>query len=227
MVLEHPDRTQFRERLGAAQGNEGNTWLNQREFAQALDWYGRSIATLDAVLKREPRSTLARSVLRNDYWGRADALVGLGRPAEALPAFDQAISLSDEPSRSEVRLCGAVALARSGDHASALAVVDAETGVASPQRIVWFESARVLAQAAAAARDDVRLGADTRRDLAGDLERRAVASLRQAAAAGYFTNMAAKNRLREADLNPLRDRADFRLLMLDLAMPGDPFARPR
>jgi hypothetical protein len=29
----------------------------------------------------------------------------------------------------------------------------------------------------------------------------------------------------DTDLDPLRDREDFRLLMLDLAMPSDPFAR--
>ena len=52
---------------------------------------------------------------------------------------------------------------------------------------------------------------------------RAVATLRRAVAAG-FRNL---NTLRkDRDLNPLRSRPDFQLLMMDLAMPGDPFARP-
>ena len=47
-------------------------------------------------------------------------------------------------------------------------------------------------------------------------------ALRQAVAAGYrdFGSMRVNT-----DLDPLRDRDDFRLLMMDLAMPADPFAR--
>jgi serine/threonine-protein kinase len=226
MVAEHPERLSFRERLGAAQGNEGNTWLDQRNFAEALAWYDRSITTLDEVLKREPRSTAARSVLRNNHWGRADALMGLNRTAEALPAFDKAVELTDENHRPEVRLCRAVALARSGDHAGAVAVVDAETGVVSPQRLVWFECARVFAQAAVAVRGEMTLGAERRRAIAEGLESRAVALLRRAAASNYFMNAKARDRVyRDPDLNPLRSRPDFQLLRMDLDFPIKPFAR--
>jgi hypothetical protein len=31
---------------------------------------------------------------------------------------------------------------------------------------------------------------------------------------------------RDPDLDPLRSRPDFQLLMMDLAMPAEPFARP-
>jgi hypothetical protein len=51
---------------------------------------------------------------------------------------------------------------------------------------------------------------------------RAMHWLRVALAAGY-RNLA--NMRTDTDLDPLRGREDFRLLMLDLAMPADPFAR--
>jgi hypothetical protein len=46
----------------------------------------------------------------------------------------------------------------------------------------------------------------------------------RAAAAGYRNPAAYRT---ESALDPLRDRDDFRLLMLDLAMPADPFAPPQ
>jgi hypothetical protein len=51
---------------------------------------------------------------------------------------------------------------------------------------------------------------------------RAMEALRRAIAQGYrFPGVI----FRDADLDPLRPRPDFRLLMMDLVMPGDPFAR--
>src|SRR5262249_53447301 len=53
---------------------------------------------------------------------------------------------------------------------------------------------------------------------------RAMAALRQAVAAGYGNLDEPR---RDPDLWPLRDRDDFRLLMMDLAMPAEPFAPAR
>ena len=51
---------------------------------------------------------------------------------------------------------------------------------------------------------------------------RAIAALFRAAGMGYRD---ARARRTESALDPLRSRDDFRLLMMDLAMPADPFAR--
>ena len=53
---------------------------------------------------------------------------------------------------------------------------------------------------------------------------RAIEHLRKAATSGYRNFKAMKW---EFGLDPLRNRPDFQLLMMDLAMPADPFARPR
>jgi hypothetical protein len=52
----------------------------------------------------------------------------------------------------------------------------------------------------------------------------AIRLLREAVHSGY---RAATNYRTETALDPLRDRPDFRLLMLDLAFPKDPFAAGR
>jgi hypothetical protein len=48
--------------------------------------------------------------------------------------------------------------------------------------------------------------------------------LRQAAVVGWRNPAAYRY---EPALGPLRDREDFKLLMMDLAMPAEPFATPR
>ena len=51
---------------------------------------------------------------------------------------------------------------------------------------------------------------------------RAMDTLRRAVAAGYSSFDWMR---RDPDLDPLRSRPDFQLLMMDLAMPADPFSR--
>jgi hypothetical protein len=88
----------------------------------------------------------------------------------------------------------------------------------------------VLAQCAVSSRRDPKPGAGGgfRRgeDTAEVLERRAVAALGRAADSSYFNNVNGRKRLqRDPDLNPLRSRSEFRLLMLDLMFPSEPFGR--
>jgi hypothetical protein len=52
----------------------------------------------------------------------------------------------------------------------------------------------------------------------------AMALLRMAVGWGYRTHAYYRH---EDALDPLRDREDFRLLMMDLAMPAEPFAAAR
>jgi hypothetical protein len=72
--------------------------------------------------------------------------------------------------------------------------------------------------AAAAGRD----GAGPSAAEAPGLADRAMADLRNAAAAGYRNPPMYRY---EPALRPLRGRDDFQLLLMDLAMPSDPFAR--
>ena len=51
---------------------------------------------------------------------------------------------------------------------------------------------------------------------------RAMEMLRRAVAAGYWDIAWMR---RDPDLDPLRPRADFQVLLLDLAFPADPFTR--
>jgi hypothetical protein len=83
----------------------------------------------------------------------------------------------------------------------------------------WFSLACARATLSAAA-GRVSPGPSTAE--ASGLADRAIDDLRRAAAMGYRSPAAYRY---EPALGPLRGRDDFRLLVLDLAFPADPFAR--
>ena len=130
VAQQHPTIATYALSLGAIEGNEGNSELDAKHWSEAILWFDRSIATL----KRMPQQTndpRVRSVLRNDYWGKADAHVALKQFHQAIPAFEKAAELSSASEQAEVRLARAMALARSGDHTAAMHAADAES-MASP-----------------------------------------------------------------------------------------------
>jgi hypothetical protein len=65
------------------------------DLPAALDWSDRAIATLQGVLRREPKHTQARDFLSNAHWGRGNVLTRLGRYPEALVEWDRAQGFDD------------------------------------------------------------------------------------------------------------------------------------
>ncbi len=100
----------------------------------------------------------------------------------------------------------------------AAALLDSQT---SPSGEFCFQSACAHAAMAGLA-GQVRSGVPAK-DRPSEAER-AVALLHQAVGMGYSNVNAYRN---EDALDPLRDRDDFRLLMMDLAMPAAPFTPER
>jgi hypothetical protein len=98
----------------------------------------------------------------------------------------------------------------------AVALFDAQTSLSGEYRFLWACSHAALAGLAGQA------GSGGPAEEEPSEAERAMALLHQAIAMGY----SAAEEYRTADaLDPLRDRDDFRLLLLDLAFPADPFAR--
>ena len=107
----------------------------------------------------------------------------------------------------------------SGSVADARRAIALYEGLPSPTGEECYELACCHAALVAGARGE-RSGIST-----GDGESeadKAMVLIHKAAAQGY-RNTDAMNR--ETALDPLRDRPDFRLQMLDLSFPADPFAR--
>jgi hypothetical protein len=163
-----------------------------------------------------------------------DVVRSFGRPAEAKSGYERAIALLEprfqqNPEDAWNRYNMAYSIRRRGLTLSDLgdpagAAAEARRALVYfqglPPRSVWelFETACCHAALAGLAGSSVSRGqGPAEGDQAMDLLRRAVGM-------GYCNRDAFRT---EAALGPLRNREDFKLLMMDLAMPAEPFEAAR
>jgi eukaryotic-like serine/threonine-protein kinase len=93
-------------------------------------------------------------------------------------------------------------------------------GLATRSREEWYETA--CCHAATASLAGTAGSGMAASEAAGEADA-GIALLKKAVALGYRLADAVRT---EPALDPLRDRPDFRLLMMDLAIPAEPFASP-
>jgi serine/threonine-protein kinase len=86
----------------------------------------------------------------------------------------------------------------------------------------YYSLTCAYAQTSAVARPEGSRARETVEEVRRSYADRAVASLRLAIELGFIDLPRFRN---EVDLDPIRSRDDFRLILLDLAFPADPFAR--
>ncbi|HEX4590031.1 MAG TPA: protein kinase, partial [Gemmataceae bacterium] len=204
LSAEFPAIPDYAVRLGGIYCNFGHFMVERGEPAAALDWFAKGLATLEPVHRAYPRAATAQQLLRNGHGSRADALMRLNRPAEALADLDRALELDDGSLRTGLRLGRADALARTGEAAKALAAADelAAAGKLTADQLYELTCVYALTAAKLPPADADRVAART------------VATLRQAIAAG-FRNI--PHLLKDPDLGSLRGRADYAELLWDLA----------
>ncbi len=85
--------------LGGNLCNIGNSLRRDQRPADALEFYGQAIETLEAVLAKEPQLPLAQKFLANAYAARALALSKLDRAADSLHDADRALQLVEPADR--------------------------------------------------------------------------------------------------------------------------------
>jgi eukaryotic-like serine/threonine-protein kinase len=203
LAAEHPGVPAYTIHLGNSYCNFGMIAHQRGDSAAAVAWHTKAIERLAPIVAAEPRLVEARFYLRNAHWARAADLVELQRSAEALGDWDRALEFDDGSARTDLRLDRAACLARLGRFAAAVPVAE-ELAVAQAAANHLYACARVLSLSSAV-RDNPAAAAHAAR---------AVRLLRQAVAKGYAD---IPNLLTDADLVPLRPRADYADLLWDLA----------
>jgi tetratricopeptide (TPR) repeat protein len=187
------------------------------ELQAALAKRTRAVELAEKVLRQEPTYGVARTQAFNAHGARAQLYEALGRWADAVHDWDRLHELDDRPDRWTRRVLRAVALARAGDHARAAAeVTDLEK-----EPIVTGEGlynlACVCALSAGQARSDQLLGPSDRDARADRYGLQAVRLLKKLQAEGYFKDAGRAKMLQtDNDLQPLRERGDFRQLLKEI-----------
>jgi eukaryotic-like serine/threonine-protein kinase len=206
LANDFPGFQQYGRQLAGTYGNFGKLLCSHGKAEASLEWYAKAIALLEPLVRQEPRLITERLVLRNSHWGRAEALDRLARHADALEDWDRALALNLGVADLAAICSGrAQSLARAGNHVEAAAEANTLAESAGLNGGALYDLACVFTLAAAAVKDDAKL-----RD---QYAARAVELLRQAVAKGFKD---ATHMKKDIDLDPLREREDFKKLLADL-----------
>jgi serine/threonine protein kinase/Flp pilus assembly protein TadD len=216
-----PAMPAYRIQLGGSYANFGYLHLTKNQPQDALDWYAKAIPLLQSALAQDARLAEARLFLRNVHGGRARALDQLGRHAESSRDWLRAAELDDGPSRSFYRLGHSAALARAGEHRTAVKAVEDvlassnQKGKMPPSGPLLYDAACVYALSATAVKNDT----PQREQYAA----RAIALLRQAMTVGFFKDpKQVEHFKKDSDLDTLRQRDDYKKFASELATQGKP-----
>jgi tetratricopeptide (TPR) repeat protein len=164
-----------------------------------LQWIEKAIRMQTGVYEKNPRFIAAKRALAKSYQTRAKADDALKRYAEAVKDWDRSLDLNPQK---DARVWRANAYLQAGQVKQALSEVNELSKQDEWSAAGWFEFARIYSVAAVKDADKKKEHAD-----------RAMEFLSKAVKAGY-TNP--QELAVHADLEPLRDRDDFKTLMESL-----------
>jgi serine/threonine-protein kinase len=238
LVDDDPSILEFRSTLAAAHNDLGYVLARTGRTDEALRSYEAARAIQEALVAESPSVTNLQQGLATTYNNLGRLKRDVGRTDEALGYYRKAHAVLEPLARDHPDVYyyqTTLAYTCRG-----LARVSVQLGRAD-EALKWLDQAAALDQRYADTHPlanydlacDLALGVplvgqgEGGRDTAAAARRReradrAMEALRRAIAQGYTFPAIIS---RDADLDPLRPRLDFRLLMMDLAMPGDPFAR--
>jgi eukaryotic-like serine/threonine-protein kinase len=234
LVNDNPAISKFRDNLANNHLDMGILLLQTGRRAESEAEQRKAIALYEKLTEENPASPNYRFGLAGGLSYLGDAIRPLGRSAEAREAYERAIAIHEHLAKESPNPWFRSLLAHSlrrrglaacdlGDPAQAAADVQRALSLfeALPSRSGedWFETACCHA---ALARGAGNVGAGLSVGDGADEADTTMGLLRRAAAMGYRNAYAFRT---ESALAPLAHRRDFRLLMMDLSMPGDSFAQ--
>jgi serine/threonine-protein kinase len=229
-----PKKNFFRSLVAESRVSLGRVLLMAGKFGEAEAECRMALAIFQALYDESPGDAIVRDGVASSLLYLGDAVRSAGRSAEAKSGYERAIVLweaavQENPTGAWHRYMLARAIRRRGQILSelgdpagaavagrrALALCDGP-GPRSVENL--FETACCHAMLAGLAG---HAGSGVSVTEGEEKAGRSMEWLRRAAAMGYRTLHSYRT---EDALDPLRGREDFRLLMIDLAFPADPFA---
>ncbi len=213
LIARYPKKLSHRLQLAGVEGNRGNTYLSTGRLKESIVWFERSTQTLLDLLERHPTEGRAKKTIRNNYWGCADAYVGLKDFEKAVQAFDKTIEFGDEQSLAEIRMAKAMAIAKSGDYELAIESVNNEMKLEDTQDIIRFDGARVLVLAMAEIQRDEAVEEPKREENFKTAAHQAIGLLEESLDGGFLKENDAKSPLLGDEFRSLRSLEKFQQLL--------------
>jgi eukaryotic-like serine/threonine-protein kinase len=212
LTADYPAMPAYKIDLGGGYCNYGTLVLSGGRASESLAWFDKAIATLAPVHRAEPRDVIAKGFLCGSHGGRALAYDRLMKHAEALQDWDRAIELSNPAQRLILRASRATSWIVGGKVAEAVAEVAELTKSSNWNEGQWYDFACAYSIASGKMADKKQAYAD-----------RAMELLQMAVKSG-FTHVA--HMKKDTDLDPLREREDFKKLIAELEKKAEPDSKP-
>ncbi len=225
LTLHFGDNAQYVSNLGRTYYNMGVYAHKSKKFADALPWQGKAIATLQPLSGKPEEDWFLAAA----YYGRGLAHTELHQDEPARADFEKSVPLTkDHNEKRERQLALAFADAYCGYFRKAVAEAEKAVGADPTNGDERYKLACVLALAAGGARKDAQMPPVKAAELVEQYAGRSIRLLRKAHEANYFKTAEARKDLRDdPDLDPLRQRPDFRKLLADLDGPREPLPPPK
>jgi serine/threonine-protein kinase len=238
LAADHPQDMKIAAALADKYFRMKNVFDFRGDGQSALEWGARWIEALRVLARRDPHNRwIAGNQLGAALAERAETWTRLGRLAEALADFQEAVEVAHESGDKSKEICQAfhaLTKARLGD-LSELALLGDElrrivsVGTGEGRETVYshwilhYDAACVHAGLAQLALHDQKRPPAERQRLAEPDLARALELLEMARSEGDFERMIRLEEIqRERLLDPLRANPRFRLLIMDLAFPDHP-----
>jgi serine/threonine protein kinase/tetratricopeptide (TPR) repeat protein len=214
IVREHPNVPEYSFDLGSSYFHQGLVLSESGAPDAAIAPLGRAIQVLEGVPPINPEDGPTRQPLYLALWERGLAHKKLGHYAAARPDYDRAITLGGPKVDAWLVWQRADVLAHLGDHAFAVAELKRSVAGRKLQGHEYVSTARIAAVCCAATAADESLSVFERDLFSEDYAVRAVQWLVSAKEIGFFNDAAhVKDANTDPDLQPLRNRDDFRKLL--------------
>ncbi len=209
LVAEFPLVPSYQVSLGADYCNCGLAATNSGKPKEGLIWLDKAIKTLSTVYQRDPAQVDAQTFLRDSHLNRAQTLELLMKYSDAIKDWDLAIELGTPPQKQKSRISRTLTLYLDGQYANAVVEIEALTALdrTNPAQSQlgagdWYNFACIYSIASIKVADKQKEYGD-----------QAIAMLRQSVKAGF---QSIPQIAKDTDLNPLRDREDFKALLAEL-----------
>ena len=202
LVADFPNVADFQIDLGGTYVNCGIRIRSNGDAAESLNSFERAITLLRPLAGNEPPPMMAREFLRNGHWSRALAFEQLARHAEALQDWNKAVEFSPAAEQPNLRIERAFSSLRNGKMNEGVDEITELTKSSNWNAGQWYRLACAYAFAG-----------DKDPDKREEFARRTVELLRKAVRMGFKDVSQFRN---DTNLDPLRDRDDFKMLLADL-----------
>lgn len=201
LTSEFPQQVEYQIYLGGDYCNlSGLKSLYSPE--QSLALLDKAVSLLQPIYLQFPRNALAKGNLRNSQWGRAVVFYNQGRFAESATAWDKVIELAEPGQQNDFRSNRALAQAKAGFTEQAITELVALTKYTQMTTTRWYYLAATHSILALKLPEQRKYHEDKAMEL-----------LRMAVNNGIKNVSQLRH---DKDFDSLRDREDFKKLILDL-----------